>query len=151
MKHCLAALSEDRILSRKDKEQIIVTTVCSVSGAVLAWSLAAGPELNLITVPTWTRSYKTAWGLSRGTDGSLFILDQSAGGRGCPSATKMWAREILDMYEQCLSLPTLPDKISQITIPAAAMRLACLNQLLVLSLLQISETTETVLEPFCYA
>jgi hypothetical protein len=41
MKQRLAALSEDRVLSRKDKEQIIVTAVCSVlrySAGLVNWS-----------------------------------------------------------------------------------------------------------------
>jgi hypothetical protein len=100
MKQRIAALSEDRVLSRKDKEQIIGTAVCSVFGysaGLVNWSQT---ELDGIsTCKTWAHVHKTAWGLSRGTDGSPFILDQSAGGRGCPSATKMWAREILDIYE----------------------------------------------------
>jgi hypothetical protein len=147
MKQRLAALSEDRVLSRKDKEQIIVTAVCSVfrySAGLVNWSRT---ELDSIS-KTWTRAYKTAWGFSRGTDGSPFILDQCAGGRGCPSATKMWAREILDMYEQCL---TLPGEISQMVVQY--LRQQCtshgchtLNQLQYL--LQISENTETVLELF---
>ena len=41
MKQRLAALSEDRVLSRKDKEQIIVTAVCPMfrySAGLVNWS-----------------------------------------------------------------------------------------------------------------
>ncbi len=52
----------------------------------------------------WAQAYKHAWGFSKGTDGSPIILDQSEGGRGCPSATKMWIREALDTLDQYISL-----------------------------------------------
>jgi len=64
MKQRLAALSEDRVLSRKDKEQIIVTAVCSVfrySAGLVNWSRT---ELDSIS-KMWTHAYKTAWGFSR--------------------------------------------------------------------------------------
>ena len=32
------------------------------------------------------------------------MLDQSYGGRGCPSATNLWIREVLDVLEQYVSL-----------------------------------------------
>jgi hypothetical protein len=44
----------------------------------------------------WAQAYTHAWGFSKGMDGSPIILDQSEGGRGCPSATQMWIREALD-------------------------------------------------------
>jgi len=33
------------------------------------------------------------------------MLDQSDGGRGCPSALHVWIHEALDVLEQCVSLP----------------------------------------------
>ncbi len=96
----------------------------------------------------WARAYKAAWGLSQGPGSSPIIIGQSEGGRGCPLATKIWIREVADMYEQCLSLP---GEISQMV--RQYLRQQCtshgchtLNQLQYL--LQISGTADTVLELF---
>jgi hypothetical protein len=43
--------------------------------------------------------------LSKGMGGNPIVLDQSAGGRGFPSATKMWIREAFDTLDHCISLP----------------------------------------------
>ena len=70
------------------------------SAGLVNWSRS---ELDSIS-KLWARAYKTAWDLPKGTDSSPIILDQCEDGISCPSATKMWIREVLDMYEQCLSL-----------------------------------------------
>ena len=104
MQQRLTALKDDRALSRREKEQIIVIAVCSVfrySAGLVDWTKT---ELDSIS-KMWARAYKQAWGFSKCMDGSPIILDQSEGGRGCPSATKMWIREALDTLDQCLSLP----------------------------------------------
>mmetsp|Transcript_55124 Transcript_55124/g.115349 ORF Transcript_55124/g.115349 Transcript_55124/m.115349 type:complete len:484 (-) Transcript_55124:655-2106(-) len=44
-------------------------------------------------------------------DSSPIMLDQSDGGRGCPSATTLWIREALDVLEQCVSLPSETSRI----------------------------------------
>ena len=104
MQQRLTALKDDRTLSRREKEQIIVIAVCSVfrySAGLVDWTKT---ELDSIS-KMWARAYKQAWGFSKGMDGSPIILDPSDGGRGCPSATRMWIREAVDSLDQCISLP----------------------------------------------
>ncbi len=103
MRQRLTALKEDRVLSRREREQIIVIAICSVfrySAGLVDWTK---PGLDSIS-KMWAQAYKHAWGFSKGMDSSPIILDQSEGGRGCPSATKMWIREALDTLDQCISL-----------------------------------------------
>jgi hypothetical protein len=98
----LAALAEDRVLSQKEKELVIKTAVCTVfSAGFVDWNKT---ELECIS-KMWIRAYKQAWTLSGSMDSSPIMLDQSNGGRGCPSATNLWIREALDVMEQCVSLP----------------------------------------------
>ena len=99
-----ASLKEDRTLSRPEKEQIIVTGICSVfrySAFIVDWSTT---ELDNIT-RSWITAYKHVWSLPNGSDGSPILLDKKDGGRGCPSAADLCTAEVLDMFEQCLSLP----------------------------------------------
>ena len=100
----LAALAEDRVLSRKEKELVIKTAVCTVfrySAGFVDWS---NTELDYIS-KLWIRAYKQAWALPGSMDSSPIMLDQSDGGRGCPSALHVWIHEALDVLEQCVSLP----------------------------------------------
>ena len=81
MQQRLTALKDDRALSRREKEKIIVIAVCSVfqySAGLVDWTKT---ELDSIS-KMWARAYKQAWGFSKGMDGSPIILDQSEGGRG---------------------------------------------------------------------
>jgi hypothetical protein len=50
-------------------------------------------------------AHKHTWSLPPGSDGSPLLLDKKDGGRGCPSAADLCTAEVLDMLEQCLSLP----------------------------------------------
>ena len=100
----LTALAEDRVISRKEKEVIIKTAICTVfsySAGFVDWT---NTELESIT-RMWIKAYKQAWTLPCSMDSSPIILDQSDGGRGCPLATNLWIREALDVLEQCISLP----------------------------------------------
>lgn len=104
MRERLMALAEDRTLSRKEKEVIIKTAICTVfsySAGFVDWT---STELESIT-RMWIKGYKQAWTLPSSMDSSPIILDQSDGGRGCPLATNLWIREALDVLEQCISLP----------------------------------------------
>jgi hypothetical protein len=94
----------------------------------------------------WAQAYKHAWGFSKGMDGSPIILDQSEGGRGCPSATKMWIREALDTMDQCISLPGEISLIVGHYLLQQCLAHGCsaLNQ--VHYLLQVGDQTETMLE-----
>jgi ribonuclease HI len=110
MSQRFASLKEDRTLSRLEKEQIIITGICSVfrySAFIVDWSTT---ELDNIT-RSWITAYKQTWSLPNGSDGSPILLDKKDGGRGCPSAADLCTAEVLDMLEQCLSLP---GEISQI-------------------------------------
>ena len=94
----------------------------------------------------WARAYKQAWGFSKGMDGSPIILDQSEGGRGCPSATRMWIREAVDTLDQCISLPGEISRIVGQYLLQQCIAHGCvaLNQLQYL--LQVGEKAETMLE-----
>ena len=104
MQERLRALAEDRVVSRKEKEMIIKTGICTVfsySAGFVNWT---NMELEGIS-RMWIKAYKQAWALPCSMDSSPIILDQSDGGRGCPLATTLWTREALDVLEQCISLP----------------------------------------------
>ncbi len=104
MEQRLNALAEDRVLTQKEKERIIITAVClvfSYSAGLVDWTKA---ELDCIS-KMWTRAYTQAWKISSSTDSSPFILGQPDCGRGCPLASTMWTREALEVIEQCVSLP----------------------------------------------
>jgi hypothetical protein len=78
MRQRLTALKEDRVLSRREREQIIVVSVCFLfrySAGLVDWTKT---ELNSIS-KMWAQVYKHAWGFSKGMDGSPTILDQSVG------------------------------------------------------------------------
>jgi hypothetical protein len=86
----LEALAEDRVLSRIQKEVVIRTAVCSVfcnSAGLVNWTRT---ELDCIS-RMWTRAYKQACVCM---DSSPIIVDQSVGGRGCPSAVNLWTRAV---------------------------------------------------------
>ncbi len=103
MEQRLNALAEDRVLTQKEKERVIITAVCSVfsySAGFVDWTKA---ELDRIS-KMWTRAYKQAWKISSSTDSSPFILGQPDGDRGCPLASTRWIREALEVIEQCVSL-----------------------------------------------
>ena len=70
------------------------------------------PELEAIT-RLWARGYKQAWKLGASTDSAMMLLSKSDGGRGCPSATEVWVRDVLDLQDQCIRLP---GEISQIAV-----------------------------------
>jgi hypothetical protein len=77
----LTALAEDRVISRKEKEVIIKTAICTVfsySAGFVDWT---NTELKSIT-RMWIKAYTQAWTLPCSMDSSPIILDQSDGGRG---------------------------------------------------------------------
>ena len=104
MQRRLAALREDRALSSREKEVVIVTAVCSVfrySAGLVDWTRSELEDISRI----WARAYAAAWTLPHSSDRSPFILTRTSGGRGCPSALELWIRSVLDILDQCLSLP----------------------------------------------
>ena len=145
----LEALREDRVLSHTEREQIIVIAVCSIfnySAGLVDWSKS---ELDNITT-MWTRAYKQAWALPRSADGSPIIVDHSNGGRGCPSATEMWIRAVLDVLDQSISLP---GEISEMVVhylkrQCTAYGCQTLNQLQLM--LRVIGRAVSVLELFLY-
>ena len=147
MEQRLAALKEDRVLSIVEKEQIVITGICSVfrySAFIVDWSTT---ELDNIT-RSWLRAYKHTWSLPPGSDGSPMLLDKKDGGRGCPSAADLCTAEVLDMLEQCLGLP---GEISQFTkqylyIQCTNHGCKALNQLQ--KLISITGTAESPTELF---
>ena len=147
MQKRLTALAEDRVLSRKEKEVVIRTAVCSVfcySAGHVNWTRT---ELDSIS-RMWTRAYKQAWSLPGCMDSSPIIVDQSVGGRGCPLAVDLWTRAVLEVLEQCVSLP---GEISQIVthhLKQQCIAHGCytLNQLQLL--LRVTSKAKSVLELF---
>ena len=145
MRQRITALKEDRVLSRREREQIIVIALCSVfrySAGLVDWTKS---ELDSIS-KMWAQAYKHAWGFSKGMDGSPIILDQSEGGRGCPSATKMWIREALDTLYQCISLPGEVSLIVGHYLLQQCLAHGCVAQNQLQYLLQVGDQTETMLE-----
>ena len=141
----LNALAEDRVLTQKEKERVIITAVCSVfsySAGFVDWTKA---ELDRIS-KMWTRAYKQAWKISSSTDSSPFILGQPDGGRGCPLASTMWTREALEVIEQCVSLPGETSQIVRHYLRQQCISRGCetLNQLQLL--IRISGRANSVLE-----
>ena len=98
------ALAEDRTLSRKEKEVIIKTAICTVFSYSAGFVVWTNTELESIT-RMWIKGNKQAWTHPGSMDSSPIILDQSDGGRGCPLATDLCICEALDVLEQCISVP----------------------------------------------
>jgi len=147
MRKRLQALCEDPLLSILEKELVIKIVVCSVfrySAGLVDWSRT---ELDSITA-MWNRAYKQAWALPRSLDGSPMLLDHSEAGRGCPSATAIWLREVLDVLEQCVSLPGVISQIVRRHLQQLCISHGChtLNQLQ--QLLRVRGRADTVLELF---
>ena len=104
MRQRLAALKEDRVLPRPERELVIITAVCSVlrySAGIVDWTKT---ELDDIT-KSWISAFKLVWALPPGSDGSPMILAKSDAGRECPTAADICTAEVLDTLEQCLCLP----------------------------------------------
>jgi hypothetical protein len=144
MRQRLAALAEDRVLSRLEKELVIKTAVCTVFSYSAGFTDWTNTELDCIS-KMWIRAYKQAWTLPRSMDSSPIMLDQSDGGRGCPSATTLCIREALDVLEQCISLPGETSRIVMYCLRQQCHAHGChaLNQLQLL--LRVGKA-ETVLE-----
>ena len=147
MQQRLAALAEDRVLSRAEKEIVIKTAVCSVfrySAGFVNWTKT---ELDSIS-KMWIRAYKQAWTLPGSIDSSPVILDKVDGGRGCPSAADMWTREVYDTIEQCVSVPGEISRITTHYLQQQCVAHGCkaLNQFQLL--LRVQGNAETVLERF---
>ncbi len=87
MRQRLAALKEDRVLPRPERELVIVTAVCSVlrySAGIVDWTK---PETELDDITkSWILAFKLLWALPPGSDGSPMILAKSDAGRECPTA-----------------------------------------------------------------
>jgi hypothetical protein len=75
----LEALREDRLLTRKEKEQVIVIAVCSVFNCSAGIVYLTKAELDHMST-VWACAYKQAWALPRTAYGYPLISDQSHGG-----------------------------------------------------------------------
>ncbi len=86
--------------------------------------------------------------LSSSTDSSPFILGQPDGGRGCTLATHLWTREVLDVIEQCVNLPSETLQIVRHYLRQQCISRGCqtLNQLQLL--VRIGGRAKSVLELF---
>ena len=147
MQQRLAALKEDRVLSRPKKELIIVTAVCSIfrySAGIADWTKS---ELDDIT-KSWISAFMQAWTLPPGSDGSSMILAKSDAGRECPTAADMCTAEVLDFLEQCLCLPREITQIVQqyLYLQCTANGCHSLNQLQ--TLISVRGSAESPLELF---
>ena len=147
MRKKLAALAEDRVLTRKEKEVVIKIAVCSVfyySAGLVDWTRSELEDISMM----WARAFKRSWDLPQSADGSPFLIGQSDGGRACPSAIGLWIRAVLDVLEQCVSLP---GEISDIVVRFLQMQCivhGCktLNQLQLL--LRMGGRADSLLEHF---
>ncbi len=106
-------------------------------------------ELNSIS-RMCTRAYKQAWTLPGCLNSSPIIVDQSVGGRGCPLAVNLWTRAVLEVIEQCVSLPGEISRIVTHHLQQQCTVHCCytLNQLQLL--LQVTKKAESVLELFLW-
>jgi hypothetical protein len=106
MQQLLEALAEDGVLSLREKEVVVRSAVCSVffySAGLVNWTRT---ELDNIS-RMWAQAYKQAWTLPgcMYTFPIVSVVDQSVGGRSCPSAVSLWTCAVLEVIEQCVSLP----------------------------------------------
>jgi hypothetical protein len=93
-----ALLKEDRTVSRLEIEQIIFTRMCSVfrySASRVDWSTT---KFDVIT-QSWIKAYEHTWSLPKYwvTSGQKKTEDEDA--------LQQLTAEVLDMLEQCISLP----------------------------------------------
>ena len=110
MKKRLSALRLDQVLSPILKELAIkigVVPVFRYSAGLIPWTKTELEQISQL----WLTAFKHAWTFSPKLDGSPMSLDRDDGGRECPSASEEWTRAVLDLWEQCICLPS---EISQI-------------------------------------
>ena len=104
MQRRLDSLSCDEVLSPSLKELAIKVGVVSIfrySAGLVPWTRL---ELNSIS-KMWSSGYKQAWysRAARSSDATPMILSAGDGGRGSPSACEVWIRDVIDLYDQCLT------------------------------------------------
>ena len=107
------SLLSDVIFTAPMKEyalQIGFVSVFRYSARLAPWTLTERLELNAM----WSQAYTRFWcrrKSARGLDASPILSANDDGGRECPSVIKVWTREVLTVYKQCLFLP---GEVSQI-------------------------------------
>jgi hypothetical protein len=86
------------------KELAVTSGIVSIfraSAGVVPWN---GAELYDIT-KLWIRVIKQAWEYLTGMDSYVIIIDQTDGGRRCPSGREVWTDDVLTVMDQCIQLP----------------------------------------------
>ena len=107
------SLLSDVIFTAPMKEyalQIGFVSVFRYSARLAPWTLTERLELNAM----WSQAYTRFWCRRKsalGLDASPILSANDDGGRECPSVIKVWTREVLTVYKQCLFLP---GEVSQI-------------------------------------
>jgi hypothetical protein len=141
----LSALRTDKMLPPVLKEVAIKIGVVSVfrySAGLVPWSKT---ELDHIS-KSWVAAYKQAWTFSKTLDSSPMCLDLDEGGRACPSAGEEWIRAVLEVWEQCISLPGEISRQAMQHLQQSCLDHGCyaLNQLQ--CLLRVGGQADSVLE-----
>ena len=141
----LTALRTDKMLPPILKEVAIKIGVVSVfrySAGLVPWSKT---ELDHIS-RSWVAAYKQAWTFSKTLDSSPMCLDLDEGGRACPSAGEEWIRAVLEVWEQCISLPGEISRQAMQHLQQSCLDHGCyaLNQLQ--CLLRVGGQADSVLE-----
>lgn len=94
MERRLSAIHSARFLPPVLEETVIKVGAVSVfrySAGLVPWTLS---ELEHLT-GMWTGALRRAWRMPPGSDSALFRLPVRAGGRGCPSALRLWITDVL--------------------------------------------------------
>jgi hypothetical protein len=121
---------------------VVAVTVFRYSAGLVPWSKT---ELDQSS-KSWVAAYKQAWTLSPKLDSSPMCLDHDEGGRACPSAVEEWIRAVLEVWEQCISLPGEVSRQAMQLIQRSCSDHGCyaLNQLQ--CLLRVGGQADSVLE-----
>ena len=141
----LDALKQDTVLSPSEKELVIkigIVTVFRYSSGLVPWTRT---ELEGIT-NMWIRGYKQAWTQSRSSDSSPMSLCRRDGGRECPSAIEVWTRDVLDLLDQCISLPGEIASIALYRLQDACQSWGCLTLDQLQRMLRIGGRADSIIE-----
>jgi hypothetical protein len=125
------ALAKDDVIPRGELRELAITSgvvsVFRATAGVVPWTKT---ELDAI-YKLWIQAFKQAWEYPTSLDASPIIVGRSDGGRGCPSAHKVWIDDTMAVLDQCLQLPGEISTLvmEHIRVACSSRGCATLNQL----------------------
>ena len=140
------ALAKDDVIPRGELRELAITSgvvsVFRATAGVVPWTKT---ELDAI-YKLWIQAFKQAWEYPTSLDASPIIVGRNDGGRGCPSAHKVWIDDTMAVLDQCLQLPGEISTLvmEHIRVACSSRGCATLNQLQ--KVLRVDGTADSIIE-----